>query len=220
MLNLLDRICYICPNFDRTLFESFVVNDLVDYSRTKVILVFESPHKDEVETDPRRPLLGQSGKDITRVLDTLVNELHPARKDEPIGKLVNQRNTRFEWLGIMNACQIPMQKSAYKSNPDIRRKYPQFLQNIEDIRNREKDKEIQDILEWLMIDDLKFRVNEVRRRLKNDGTLVPCGKVARRLCRAAGVNTDQLPQVPHPSRGQWLHVLEILNLVQLIKNSR
>ena len=84
--------------------EKYLVEDLLG-NNIKILLILESPHTDEILC--KYPVAGDTGIEISKYLLDNVNE--------PIGKYIKE-NLDNSIFGIMNCCQIPMQKSPYCFN--------------------------------------------------------------------------------------------------------
>ena len=115
-MGLLARLGPVYPNLDLSAFEGYLVRDTGLGAHVRVVLLCESPHCDEIGSDPRLPLVGQSGKSVARVLAELVLNGVPV-DGTPIGELVSERRVGYKWLGLMNACQLPLQRDAYVDFP-------------------------------------------------------------------------------------------------------
>jgi uracil-DNA glycosylase len=102
--------------FDKAILDElrpiFGANDIAD-SNTEVLLVLESPYKDEVKS--RRPLSGRTGAFLTE-------HLYEAQGKYPLGmlkKLVTQglpvaaEIAGLDRLGVVNVSMFPMEKGAY-----------------------------------------------------------------------------------------------------------
>lgn len=206
-------------------FEGFILSDCLQGDDLKVLLLFESPHRHEVrDTNPQRlPLVGATGRSVTRLLDALVHQICPMRpptQTEPIGRLCGRQDTGFGWLGLMNACQIPLQKKAYDRNPELQNRYADFLAELQTLKdNLDKDQEADIIggeLAQAIAADLAKRLAPVQH---SGLLLIPCGRVARALCAAANVDVDcRLPRVPHPGAPDpWGHAPALVEMAEVIR---
>ena len=127
-MTILDRLNSLCPTVDLSELGGYLVDDRGCGPDVKVVLVCESPHSEEVASDPRLPLVGESGRSVARVLAKFVlcQEISDSRS---IGELVSGDRTNFDWLGLMNACQLPMQKKVYSD--DLQQRHKLLLDKLE-----------------------------------------------------------------------------------------
>ena len=181
-MSFIDRIAGVYEAAQLAGLEDFLVNDCVRRVDLKVVLLCESPHTDEVASDPRRPLLGKSGNSVTKVLRRLVLG-RGTTEGEAIGDLVCGDGAEFGWLGLMNACPIPMQSKAYPAG--FARSHRRLLGDLETIRKgRKKLSPVQLRLAEAIASDLADRWNAVRSRVDVDPPLViACGEAARSVQR-------------------------------------
>ena len=194
--------------------QRFYVEDLTADENVSVILVCESPHTNEIQAC--YPLAGDSGKDVTATLARLVfgrsetwSQRMPYPWNQPIGKLVKDNHSCFDWLGIMNVCPVPLQESAYKrGRPRILPADIKVLSvHIEAIRtlknNVKKDKEdaITQCMQSVILRSFRDRIESARGKFPNV-TLIPCGKFAEAAFNKVGARAD-IKGIPHPSRKQW-----------------
>jgi len=164
--------------------KDYFVNDLV-YEDSKVVFVLESPHTEEVKNG--YPVAGKSGKDMSKVLFGL---------DEAFGKLIYEQ--RVKNIAIVNVCNYPLQKSAYKQT-DISEieKFEKIRQNP---KLRKYDKEEINAVLKVMMDDFALRVAKHK-----DKKIVICGNFAQN-CFENYLNADDFQNilyVPHPSFNNW-----------------
>ena len=223
---ILDHIGRLYGCFEPEDFEGFVVGDRLKGDDLEVLLLFESPHRDELrDTNPQRfPLVGATGRSVTKLLDALVHQTCPMRPPiqiEPIGRLCGRSDTGFGWLGLMNACQIPLQKKAYDGKPELQLSYARLLADLQafkDNLDRDGDADIMgDDLGQAIAADLAERMAPVQRR---GLLLVPCGRVARALCAVADLCVDcRLPRVPHPGAPDpWGHAPALVEMAKVIRS--
>jgi hypothetical protein len=164
--------------------KDYFVNDLV-YTDTQVIFVLESPHTEEVKNG--YPVAGKSGKDMSKVLFDY---------DEAFGKLVYEQSIKN--IGIVNVCNFPLQKSAYKN---IDSKELDFFEKIRQNPKARKNDTIgiNEIL-GVMMSDFAVRLNKHK-----DKKIVLCGNFAQK-CFENHLNADDFQailHVPHPSFNNW-----------------
>ncbi len=226
MTAILDHIGRLYGCFDAGDFERYVVRDILQGDDLKVVLVFESPHRDELkDTNPQRlPAVGATGRSVTKLLDGLVHQtgsMRPPIRTEPIGRLCGRRDNGFGWLGLMSACQIPLQKKAYDGNAELQRSYGSLLADLQTFKDALDGDEDADViggdLGQAIAAVLAERLGPVQQRRL---LLVPCGRVARALCGAAGVHVDsRLPRVPHPlAPDAWGHAPALVEMARVIRS--
>lgn len=181
--------------------KEYFVDDLI-YDETQVLFVLESPHNEEVKMG--YPVAGKSGKDMSKVL---------FERDESLGKLISQRDVKQ--LGIINICNYPLQKSAYK-NQDL-----SDLEFFEKVRQnpklRKHDKQGINKTVSKIMDNFKTRLET-----HTDKKLVLCGNFAQDAFDSVfnELNFKSVLRVPHPSFNQWLRASNkelIEKLVEFVK---
>ena len=164
--------------------KDYFVNDLV-YDTTEVVFVLESPHTQEVKNG--YPVAGKSGKDMSKVLFDL---------DEAFGKLVYEESIKN--IGIVNVCNYPLQKSAYK-NPQMR-ELEQFEKIRQNPKLRKYDKDGINAVLIPMMDDFSHRLLKYK-----DKKIVLCGNFAGSAFDSVLDETEfkDVLRVPHPSFNNW-----------------
>ena len=197
--------------------ESSVVSDLPrdDWGGVKVVLLIESPHKDEVNRG--HPLAGDSGESVTKGLGENIPAMCGVAG--AVGDLVAKGDQRVSWLGIMNASRLPLQAGAYRKNGDGRRAdvpaWSEFAKCLRYIKPRSKkpQKEKPDrpvterneaalLMERAIVRDLQKRLDGVP--AGNGLLLVCCGRFAQSIFERTEVrDTIRIAYAPHPSRNQW-----------------
>ena len=225
-MGILDRIGRLYDCFDPDDFRCCVVRDLLQGDDIKVVLLFESPHRDELKcaNTQRLPLVGATGRSVTKLLDALVHRRQPMRPPkaaEPIGHICGRRERRFAWLGLMNACQIPLQKKAYDGNVELQGNYATLLADLQAFKDKLDYDENTDIIGDKLAQAIAAVLEERLRPVQCRGLLlVPCGRVARALCAAANVDVDcRLPRVPHPGAPDaWSHAPALIEMAKVIRN--
>lgn len=172
--------------------------------RVKAILVLESPHRQEVVDS--RPLSGKSGKSVAEK----IREYMPNARgiSGAIGKLVAEGDSHVSWLGIVNACRLPLQAEAYSGAQSKKcRRCPAWSECIPWVRKIQKRrvnerKEAAILLERAIAQDLQARMDRFvngRRAL-----LICCGETAQRIFESTNVqNRARIAYAPHPSNGLW-----------------
>ena len=191
--------------------ESAVVPDLPegDWGGVKVVLLLESPHTDEVQARPRRPLVGDSGTFATNGLGENVPAM--CGVSGALGNLVADGDRRVSWLGIMNASRLPLQAGAdtYPANgadrpPDIPAwgEFERCLCYVRGERPVTERNEAALLLERAIVADLQERLDGIP--AGNDLLLVCCGEIAQRMFeRTRARDTIRIAYAPHPSKSQW-----------------
>ena len=237
-------------------FGCYVVNDLVESPAPRTILLLESPHVEEVPA--RHPLAGKSGKAVTKALKrnpSIKKTLgqiectnctnQDSSANEAIGCIL-QRCPGTLRLGLMNACQLPLQISAYCLGPKTLALRPvafreadrwyhwkhhsEFLCFLQTVRDNPKlllvEAEHHAFRVYrVLLNDLKSRLE----RLPANVRVVPCGKAARAFtAKVTGLEEYQGvaeiwdQKVPHPSFGHWRddeknsHAQVVTSLVDMI----
>jgi hypothetical protein len=162
---------------------AYRVDDLISNS-CEILFVLESPHKDELIH--KHPLAGSSGLKMTKLMqevdETLFKEIaSECDKNLPFGCIVKKAlgNTQgfeqFKKFGIMNTCQIPMQKKAYSceySSCEIINDLETIKNNISKKKNHLRNK-ITSCLEKRIMD-----INIKRRNPKKSLIIIPLGNLA------------------------------------------
>lgn len=128
---------------------------------------------------------GRSGQSMTQVI-------FGREFEQPLGRLLlAYRNGKVDHplpntLGLMNACQIPLQPAAYAD--DIRERFGDFLPLLEAIRSRPESKIYHDHrrnrVRELVLSDLR---RQLRRLVQHELHIIPCGRVAGTFFSLAGI---------------------------------
>lgn len=223
MMAILEHIARLYPCVAGEDFRNYAVNDVLQGDELKVVLLLESPHRDELKDTNRErlPAVGATGRSVTKLLDAFVHQMPrmPSQTD-PIGRLCGRPRGRFAWLGLMNACQIPLQRKAYRYDPDLRRRYPRLLADLDEFKKTLDRGEDADVMEDKPGEAIKAAFQERLEPIQHRRLLlVPCGRIARALCRATGIPVDpRLPRVPHPgARDAWGHAPALVKMVDVIR---
>lgn len=209
----LDRLSQVYAHSDLSAFEGYLVPDAGLDANVKVVLLCESPHVEELESSPHRPLSGRSGRSVAKVLAALNVGTAPDNH-LPIGELVAQRCPELAWLGLMNACPMPMQEKAYEES--VLRQHREVLDDLRGVRAQKHSLE-QSALACAIRDDLAERWSALEEVADSAPLLIACGEIARRFRDLAGLPGENLPKTPHPSYGQWDMALELLKTVDQIE---
>jgi len=177
---------------------------------TQHVFVLESPHIEEIKHG--MPVSGSSGKSMSSVLFN-------NRMLLPLGRLVKKNQTEnmgdvlLDKIGLMNVCNIPMQKSAYE-DPEVVSlrgkvdtvKYEDFFRFLERVRTNQTalyaTPECNKLQEIILADFKKRMEPFVGRKL----TFIPCGKFANKFFRMLDLDMSSwtvVYDVPHPSYNNW-----------------
>ncbi|WLR52581.1 hypothetical protein LC040_06725 [Bacillus tianshenii] len=189
-------------NIMNSLSKEYLVPD-ANVEQASLIFILESPHVQEVKNGV--PVAGASGATMTK-------HLVGAEQKTPLGLLVKKyvehnEAEEVENIGLMNICQLPMQRAAYQKN-DIEQ-LNDFFDIVEGIRTSNHKKEFKDET-WN--DMQKVILNHFLKRLKElenkSYTLVPCGRFAQKFFQMAMEHVDSsswkvIDDVPHPSYNSW-----------------
>ena len=214
-MEFLDRLRRLFPDSDLSAFEGYLVPDCGLDANTKAVLLCESPHVDEVGSAPLRPLAGKSGKSVARVFVD-VGLVTTAESNRSIGELVSAGCTELEWLGLMNACQLPLQEKAYEEG--VRHEHGNLIGDLQAVRLKEKHGALeQSELACAIRDDLAERWMCLTRLVHSEPLLIACGEVARRFRDFAGLPGANLPNALHPSRDQWDRARDLHKALEQIK---
>jgi len=174
----------------------YFVNDLL-YKDTKIIFILESPHTQEVKNG--YPVAGKSGNDMSKVLFNL---------DESFGKLIYEQH--IKGIGILNVCNYPLQKSAYK-NQDL--KEIEFFEKIrQNPKLRKYDKMGINPTVIKIMDDFKSRLS-----VHKDKKIIICGNFAQSAFDSIfdENNFSSILRVPHPSFNNWSKIKYKENIQKL-----
>jgi len=176
----------------------YLVEDLLG-SDVVVLLLLESPHSHEIsspEIHCRYPAAGDTGLAIS------MNLLEGI--DEPIGKYINE-DLNKQKFGIMNCCQLPMQKSAYTS-PALSQ---DLLDAFKTIRNTKinvvkRQKSDTQLVDDKIYENFKKRLSNFLEDNNNIKLVVPCGKMAEYfLNKYEALDKIEIFPLPHPARNNW-----------------
>ncbi len=189
----------------RTL-KPFLVPDLPadGWERVKAALILESPHKSEIAAG--FPLAGQSGA----VVAATIGECLPgaAGVSGAIGELVAMGDPRVSWLGIVNACRLPLQDGAYSGAGSAEcMRHPAWTawsECIRWIRKRQvgERNEAAILFERAIVQDLQARLDELVNGRPT--LLICCGGIARRIFKRTNrPYRARVAYVPHPSWRWW-----------------
>lgn len=192
-----------------TLKQTYLVENLILPS-TRYVFVLESPHVEELKYGV--PVAGRSGQSMTRIVpSTGSGHRFEEAFDLPLGRLLlAYRNGKVDHpllntLGLMNACQIPMQPAAYAD--DTQERFSDFLAILEAIRSRPASKTYRDdrlnLVRELILSDLRRQLQPLTQRELH---IIPCGRVADTFFSLIDVTSPTWhvhAGIPHPARNQW-----------------
>lgn len=206
--------------FSSGLQQRFLVRDGgVGHDELRIVLLLESPHKEEVcrpDVNDRFPLAGRAGEHVRERMDEWKPTL--ALSDRSIGQLVHDQSLRG--LGIMNVSQIPLQGETFRSvsnqgDQDFRNvpSWENCLKCMKAIRDRPRVnyrglvckscsrggylKDEMHQLRAAIEEDLKGRLETLRER-SPDALLVCCGHVAQTLYERVRIDEQETCNFPHP----------------------
>lgn len=179
------------------------VDDLVDHlepGEPCCVFLLESPHIQEVKQQV--PVAGASGRTMSRAL---------LGCDRPLGLLVGSEREAYPLLkriGLMNVCQVPMRKTAYRL--DERRGFDYILSVLKKLRtNTRFAAHLNPALvtvRSLILADLEKRML----RLTGHRCLfIPCGLLATVYLQRVSVKGEGWSFIwgmPHPARNRWTSV--------------
>ena len=223
-MSFLDQLKSVYPGLNPSDLENYLVADCGCTGEVKVVLLCEAPHTAEVEENPRRPLVGASGVSVAAVLRWLVLRDQDTEGGDSIGKLVGDGNEDFDWLGLMNVCPLPMQKTPYCAV--LQSRYKWLLDDLKSIRKRRKRTKTRAELsasalglECAVKNHLADRWNSLSNCVDSEPPLlIACGRTARRFCKLADLRYEDSLKTPHPSRGQWAMALELCKTMEKIRD--
>ncbi len=180
--------------------EQYVVADL-NLEKADIIFVLESPHFDEVKS--KFPVAGETGKSMTiHLIDDDV------LKNIPLGKLIFDGDVIK--YGIMNCCQIPMQKSNYPEDYDTENIFSSFKTirstNLK-VKNR-RDAYTQKI-DNILLNNIKKRIQKL-----NNKKIYACGIMAQYFLKKVGIKFGSLS---HPAYNNWSNSKDKLELEKIRK---
>lgn len=208
------RLASVYPNLDLSGLEDYLVEDCGCGRDVKVVLLCESPHTDEIEATPRRPLVGASGRSVAATLRKLVL-CQPTANGDSIGELVGESNEDFDWIGLMNVCPLPMQETVYCDT--LQNRCKQLLDDLRSIRRKAETRAELSELECAIRDYLAERWRRLEHCVRAEPMLIACGDTARRFRTLAELPGEDLPKTPHPSRGQWTMALQLYETMERIR---
>lgn len=205
----------------KTDLEQFVVPDFVPEA-TRIVLLLESPHTAEIQCDPKHPLAGSSGRNVTEAIRCRIcNFGHSA----VLGCLLKHSNVRhpvLNGIGVMNVSELPLQEKPYQRMLDqnCRRKYGRLLAcfrcikrelgKLIDISNDPSDTFCSDVTPRIF-SAIEQGLKDRLMGLPQSSCVVPCGHVARnffrRVFQAPDIQSRRIVEyqgkVPHPARKNW-----------------
>ncbi|MCL6547775.1 MAG: hypothetical protein K6T30_02575 [Alicyclobacillus sp.] len=183
--------------------KAYEVPDIILPS-ARCIFLLESPHIQELKY--RAPVAGLSGATMTKHIFGETYARFPLGLLAKKNAVEQMNRPRLNRIGLMNVCNIPMQRAAYR-NPDVLRQHAPLLAALEEIRTAnqadrfadERLNAIQDVL----AEHLRAKLLAL---LDRPCVWVPCGRFAQKFFRLAGVKSEVwtvIDNVPHPSYNSW-----------------
>lgn len=194
--------------------DDFVIPDLCNKNHIKVLFILESPHIQEVSDGI--PVSGSAGLTMTNFLQNNYSLGQLKNNPELLDEIDELDNKNLQSIGIMNSSRLPLQTSCYKKHlkdlNDNSKKNINVLQVIKHklegekptnkkIRKIDYDEEKLKIIEPLLENDFKSRINPFIEKNNTCKLIIPCGKVASSLVKKTiGKNSKLIPfDVHHPS---------------------
>ncbi len=182
--------------------KSHLVPDIIPEKAT-FLFILESPHTQELKFGA--PVSGASGLSMT-------HHLFADRFQLPLGQLaIAAKNNELQdpllaHVALMNACQVPLQKSAYAGSP-IMDKYQKEWSLFEEIRVTNQklsySNEALDSIQQVIAGSLHKKLQKLTDRALY---IIPCGKFAQKFSQLASVaspNWEWIDGIPHPSYHNW-----------------
>lgn len=109
-------------------------------------------------------------------------------------------------VGLMNVCNLPLQRAAY-GDLQTDGRYAPLFERMSALRQSNGRAEFQDPLlndlQDILLDNLRKRLDRLSPRAVH---IVPCGRFAQKFFRLANVCSENwrvLMDVPHPSYNNW-----------------
>lgn len=172
--------------------ETYIVNDVVNPRKRKIVFILESPHNDEIAKG--HPVAGKSGIDMADFMNV-------GDGTKSLGEIAKSKTSLG--ISILNICKVPLQpteklESKYKKLVDeldgvIRKGYKNYGNHL-------KNKEF-NYIEKLILSDFTTRYKKIV--LDTETLIVVCGEFARAYFDEVESHKSNVVYVPHPSRNQW-----------------
>ncbi len=177
------------------------VPDLVPTAAAELVLVFESPHVEELKA--RIPVAGAAGRSALRYL------LPAQPKNLSLGHFVDQSlQAAHGRVAILNVSNVPMQAAAFVNSkaPDLSGHEWALLERVRTSTARSisamRGSEAKALTEHLA-ERLQGRLSKIT--VAENCVVVAAGMFAQRVTAAAATHLPSfdLLDVPHPSFNQW-----------------
>ncbi|WP_062198026.1 hypothetical protein [Massilibacterium senegalense] len=185
-----------------TLRADYEVKDVIT-DQTTFLFILESPHVQELKY--KVPVAGSSGASISK-------HLFGEEYVKPLGRLVKynldyERNhPSLNKIGLMNVCNIPMQKIAYQ-NATLKAEYETFFDALEGIRSNNQTIHYRqaswNVMQQLVLNHFRERLEPLKSKTI---VIVPCGRFAQKffhLTECKSATWTVIENVPHPSYNSW-----------------
>lgn len=198
--------------------KDYMVPDILPDTASFIFLL-ESPHVQELKYGA--PVSGPSGASMSRHL------FGDAYARLPLGIIVKKNyeeklhRPSLDRVGLMNVCNIPMQKSAYRDTKVVHR-YGELLQVLEGLRTAGQSAVYREatwaIAQEILLHSLRKRLEELWDR---ELYMIPCGRFAQKffaLVNCHSPNWQVVRNIPHPSYNNWSkpnYATEITHLLTL-----
>lgn len=186
-----------------SLAQDYIVGDIVSDTASFVFLL-ESPHVQELKHGA--PVSGSSGASMSRHL------FGQAYAKLPLGIIVKKNRDEqlhrplLDNIGLMNACNIPMQGAAYNASALVSEQ-AELIRILEGLRTAGQSGVYKDT-SWSVVQEILLE--SLRKRLRTfwDRRLyiVPCGRFAQKFFAIADIvspNWQVIGDIPHPSYNNW-----------------
>ena len=183
--------------------KDYLVPDFVT-DKTKFLFLLESPHVQELLHGA--PVSGSSGASMSKYL------FGEQYERLALGRIVKKNAVEqlsrpsIDKAGLMNVCQIPLQKAAY-SEHDVQRSYAELFAIFASIRSANHKTAFQDpgwnAVQEILAESLRRKLERLRSQVLY---IVPCGRFAQKFFRLAGVTSPSwsvIEGIPHPSYNGW-----------------
>lgn len=183
--------------------QDHLVDDIIPET-AQFIFLLESPHVQELKF--AAPVSGSSGSSMSRHL------FGDEYAKLPLGIIVKKNRDEelhrpsIDKVGLMNACNVPMQASAYRDTALVREQ-SDLLRILGSLRTAPATDNFRDPawgqVQELLLCNFRRRLHALRERALY---IVPCGRCAQKFFALADVgspNWTVMDGVPHPSYNNW-----------------
>ncbi|MFD1675182.1 hypothetical protein [Alicyclobacillus fodiniaquatilis] len=186
-----------------SLAKNYEVQDIILPTSTCIFLL-ESPHRQEVRY--KAPVAGSSGATMSKHIFGSEYAKFPLGLMVKKNALEKTNRPRLNGIGLLNVCNVPLQRSAYE-HPALTERLRDWFDAMEYVRtNNQKDTFAdarQQEVQTLLVQQLKDKLQMFSHRSM---TLIPCGRFAQKFLRLTGLSDplwQVIDDVPHPSYNSW-----------------